>query len=70
MLGGTGENSLRQASGQVLSPDHCRQPSRIIPVAGGEFLAYSCAAARDFHPLPSPLYEDARTEEDEKEQNE
>src|SRR5208283_3480503 len=27
--------------------------SRDFPVAGGSFLAYSCAAARDFHPLPS-----------------
>ena len=32
-------------------------------MTGGNFLAYSCAAARDFHPLPSPHHddEDART---------
>jgi len=32
-------------------------------VTGGNFLAYSCAAARDFHPLPSPRHSggDART---------
>ena len=31
-------------------------------MTGGNFLAYSCAAARDSHPLPSPLCEeDART---------
>src|SRR2546426_204245 len=36
---------------------------RISPVTGGNFLAYSCAAARDFHPLPRPHHddEDART---------
>ena len=34
----------------------------LLPVTGGNFLAYSCAAARDSHPLPSPLCEeDART---------
>jgi len=34
------------------------------PVAGGGFLAYSCAAARDFHPLPClRSREDARSAE-------
>src|SRR3954463_6659288 len=33
------------------------------PVAGGDFLAYSCAAARDLHPLPNLRLndEDARS---------
>jgi hypothetical protein len=39
-------------------------------VTGCDFLAYSCAAARDFHPLPSSLcYEGARTKEIVKELN-
>jgi hypothetical protein len=29
-----------------------QRPSRTSPVAGCDFLAYSCAAARDLHPLP------------------
>ena len=28
------------------------RPSREFPVAEGNVLAYSCAAARDLHPLP------------------
>src|SRR5438270_147494 len=31
-----------------------RRPSRDFPVTGDTVLAYSCAAARDSHPLPSP----------------
>jgi len=31
------------------------RPSQIVPVAWGCVLAYSCAAARDLHPLPCPL---------------
>src|SRR6266700_3186350 len=32
----------------------CLKPSQIAPVARGYVLAYSCAAARDLHPLPCP----------------
>ena len=34
----------------------------LIPVTGGDFLAYSCAAARDLHPLPC-LHRAAKTRE-------
>src|SRR6202162_381155 len=34
-------------------PVSCRRPSRdSYPVTGCDFLAYSCAAARELHPLP------------------
>jgi hypothetical protein len=33
---------------------HCLQPAfpEFLPVTGCDFLAYSCAAARELHPLP------------------
>jgi hypothetical protein len=49
--------------------DEYSRPSRASPVTGCDFLAYSCAAARDFYPLPSSSYDKgARTKEVVKEQ--
>ena len=44
--------------------DEYNRPSRASPETGCDFLAYSCAAARDFHPLPSSSPDEgARTKE-------
>jgi hypothetical protein len=49
--------------------DEYNRPSQVSPVTGCNFLAYSCAAARDFHPLPSSsVRRGARTKEIVKEQ--
>ncbi len=37
---------------RMIASGTSRRPSRISPVAEGSVLAYSCAAARDLHPLP------------------
>ncbi len=36
----------------VLNPILQRAFPEFLPVAGCDFLAYSCAAARELHPLP------------------
>jgi len=41
-------------------PDLQRAFPEFLPVAGCDFLAYSCAAARDLHPLPC-LCREAKT---------
>jgi hypothetical protein len=41
------------ASQAYKMPDDGSRPSRVSPVAGCDFLAHSCAAARELHPLPS-----------------
>src|SRR5580700_11781508 len=47
MRGGNCNSQLAGASG------FCRRPSQgLLPVTGCDFLAYSCAAARELHPLP------------------
>jgi hypothetical protein len=38
----------------IAYPNSCLGPSQISPVARCYVLAYSCAAAREFHPLPCP----------------
>jgi hypothetical protein len=34
-------------------PDYGSRPSQVSPVASCDFLAHSCAAARELHPLPN-----------------
>ena len=44
------------ASRVRMATTHPRTPAAFpgpLPVADGRFLVYSCAAARDLHPLPS-----------------
>jgi hypothetical protein len=53
----------------VSGSDYRNRPSQITPVTGCNVLAYSCAAARDFHPLPETSSSDeAREPSFEKEQ--
>jgi hypothetical protein len=51
--------------GQLLEPSGIRNLQAVfpeIPVTGCDFLAYSCAAARELHPLPC-LRHGAKTRE-------